>query len=97
MEAIYHWRGQQRYRCQKCHRSFYARIPQEDRLRFKQSEEIRRKRTRGWNGFIQTKLHRKVMEAVFFLGMLFLVYMAFRSFMSRDGVGVFSHTSESQP
>lgn len=97
-ELLRAWRNQQRYRCRECRRGFYLRIAAGERARIRASEDIRRKRTRGWSAFVQSRTQRRAMEIVLFLGMLMVFYVVFNSLVSKDGSGIFSRpAAEVQP
>lgn len=97
-ELLRAWRNQQRYRCRECRRGFYLRTAPEERARIRASEDIRKKRTRGWSAFVQSRTQRRAMEIVLFLGMLMVFYIVFNSLVSKDGSGIFSRPStEAQP
>ena len=98
VELLQAWRSRQRYRCRECRRGFYLRIAPEERARIRASEDIRKKRTRGWSAFVQSRTQRRAMEIVLFLGMLMVFYVIFNSLVSKDGSGIFSRPStEVQP
>lgn len=92
---VYRQIGMQRYRCRDCHRSFYALSP--DLQGSKKSEELRRKRTNAWRKFVQRRSQRRTIEVVLFIGMLLIFYFAFNSLVSKDGSGIFSHPTQTEP
>jgi hypothetical protein len=97
-ELLHAWRNQQRYRCRECRRGFYLKIAPNERARIRASENIRKKRTRGWSAFVQSRTQRRAMEIVLFVGMLMVFYVVFNSLVSKDGSGIFSRSStEVQP
>lgn len=97
-ESLHSWRNEQRYRCRECRQSFYVAVSPAERAKIRASENVRKKRARGWHGFVQSRTQRRLIEALLFLGMLFIFYCVFNSLVSKDGTGIFSRpTTEAQP
>jgi transposase-like protein len=97
-ESFHAWRNQQRYRCRECRHSFYAGLSANERAKIRASETIRKKRARGWSGFVQSGVQRRVIETLLFIGMLMVFYAVFNSLVSKDGTGIFSRANtEAQP
>jgi transposase-like protein len=92
------WINRQKYRCRDCRHSFYVRLTPAERAQLHASESNRKKRARGWRGSMQSRSHRRIIEAFLFLSMLIVFYVVFNSLVSKDGTGLFSHQdSEAQP
>ncbi|MGA8597782.1 MAG: hypothetical protein WB676_23960 [Bryobacteraceae bacterium] len=98
MDRFNDWSGRTRYRCRDCRASFYARLSQSDLQKLKESEAIRKKRRKGWRGFVQSPTQRRTLEALVFFGMLLVFYLAFSGLVKKDGSGMLSRpTTETQP
>jgi transposase-like protein len=96
-EFLHRWRNEQRYRCRTCRHSFYVALTSEERAKLRESENVRKKPARG-SRFVQSRTQHRVIEAILFLGMLLVFYLAFNSLVSKDGSGLFSRPSaDAQP
>jgi transposase-like protein len=97
-EFLRRWRNQQRYRCRTCRQSFYVALTAAERAKLRDSANNRRKRARGGRRFVQSRAWRRVIEAVLFVAMLLIFYLAFNALVANDGSGLFGHqASEAHP
>ena len=97
MDQFSSWTGRTRYRCRDCRTSFYSRLSPEELQKLKESESIRKKRRKGWRGFVQSPARRRTLEALVFFGMLLVFYLAFSGLAKKDGILGRPAAAETQP
>jgi DNA-directed RNA polymerase subunit RPC12/RpoP len=89
LQYLYELRGQRKYRCRKCRRSFLVALSPQVKQTLRQEELVRKKRRRGWKAFIQAAPERRALEVLLFIGLLLVFFYTLNKLIRPDGSGIF--------